>query len=63
MAGMNQIVERHQNGAGPRVLQILPQLGEGGAERGTIELARPLAARGWTAKNHLRRSMRKLVRG
>jgi glycosyltransferase involved in cell wall biosynthesis len=35
-------------GSGPRVLQILPGLGEGGAERGTIDLARCLVQQGWT---------------
>jgi glycosyltransferase involved in cell wall biosynthesis len=37
-----------EGGAGPRVLQLVPALGEGGAERGTIDLARYLIAHGWT---------------
>lgn len=35
-------------GAGPRVLQVVPALGEGGAERDTLDLARYLIAHGWT---------------
>ena len=35
-------------GAWPRVLQVLPGLGEGGAERDTVDLARYLIAHGWT---------------
>ena len=34
---------------GPVVLQVLPGLGEGGAERGTADLARYLIAQGWRA--------------
>jgi glycosyltransferase involved in cell wall biosynthesis len=37
-----------EGGAGPRVLQVLPALGEGGAERDTIDLARYLIGHGWT---------------
>jgi glycosyltransferase involved in cell wall biosynthesis len=33
----------------PTVLQVLPALGSGGVERGTIEMVEALAARGWTA--------------
>jgi glycosyltransferase involved in cell wall biosynthesis len=36
-------------GRPPAVLQILPRLVAGGAERGTIELAGALAAAGWTS--------------
>jgi glycosyltransferase involved in cell wall biosynthesis len=32
----------------PRVLQVLPALGEGGVERDTLDLARYLVAHGWT---------------
>ncbi len=46
MMGMSDMVVR--DGGGARVLQILPGLGEGGAERGTIDLARYLARHGWT---------------
>jgi glycosyltransferase involved in cell wall biosynthesis len=35
-------------GAGPRVLQVLPALGQGGAERDSLELAGYLAWHGWT---------------
>jgi glycosyltransferase involved in cell wall biosynthesis len=34
---------------GPKVLQVLPALGEGGVERGTVDLARFLVAEGWGA--------------
>jgi glycosyltransferase involved in cell wall biosynthesis len=33
----------------PAVLQVVPSLGSGGVERGTIEIATALAAAGWTA--------------
>jgi glycosyltransferase involved in cell wall biosynthesis len=36
-------------GRPPAVLQVIPSLVSGGAERGTIELAGALAAAGWTA--------------
>jgi len=36
-------------GAGPKVLQVLPELNEGGVERGTLDLARYLVREGWTA--------------
>jgi glycosyltransferase involved in cell wall biosynthesis len=36
-------------GDGPRVLQVLPELNEGGAERGTVDLAGYLIGEGWTA--------------
>lgn len=45
---MNEKVERGRLGAGPRVLQVLPALGEGGVERGTLDLACYLSAHGWT---------------
>jgi glycosyltransferase involved in cell wall biosynthesis len=51
--GMNDIAkqvvveQRADAGAGPVVLQVLPSLGEGGAERGTIDLARYLIGHGW----------------
>ena len=34
---------------GPVILQVLPELGEGGAERGTVDLARYLIRKGCTA--------------
>ena len=36
-------------GRPPAVLQVLPALGSGGAERGTVELAAALTAAGWNA--------------
>jgi glycosyltransferase involved in cell wall biosynthesis len=36
-------------GAGPKILQVVPKLNEGGAERGTVDLARYLIREGWTA--------------
>jgi glycosyltransferase involved in cell wall biosynthesis len=36
-------------GRPPAVLQVIPSLVSGGAERGTVELAEALAAAGWTA--------------
>ena len=36
-------------GRPPAVLQIVPRLVSGGAERGTVELAAGLAAAGWTS--------------
>ena len=45
---MSDMVECSARGAGPRVLQILPGLGEGGAESGAIDLARYMTAQGWT---------------
>jgi glycosyltransferase involved in cell wall biosynthesis len=38
-----------QEGRPPAVLQVIPSLVSGGAERGTIDLAGALAASGWTA--------------
>ena len=35
--------------AGPVVLQVLPALDEGGAERGTVDLARYMVGEGWRA--------------
>jgi glycosyltransferase involved in cell wall biosynthesis len=35
-------------GAGPRILQVLPSLGDGGAERDTLDLAHHLTLHGWT---------------
>lgn len=34
---------------GPCVLQVIPALNEGGAERGTVDVARHLVGRGWRA--------------
>jgi glycosyltransferase involved in cell wall biosynthesis len=36
-------------GRAPAVLQVIPRLVSGGAERGTVELAEALTAAGWTA--------------
>src|SRR5689334_5358599 len=36
-------------GRPPAVLQVIPSLVSGGAERGTVEMAAALAAAGWTA--------------
>src|ERR1700758_1512342 len=36
-------------GRPPAVLQVIPRLVSGGAERGTVELAEALTAAGWTA--------------
>jgi glycosyltransferase involved in cell wall biosynthesis len=33
---------------GPRVLQVLPSLGHGGVERGTLDISRYLVDQGWT---------------
>jgi glycosyltransferase involved in cell wall biosynthesis len=40
--------EKGERAAGPRILQVLPSLGEGGAEQDTVDLARYLIAHGWT---------------
>ena len=53
-ASMNDVadqvrMERRRAGTGPVVLQVLPALGEGGAERGTVDLARYLIGHGWQA--------------
>jgi glycosyltransferase involved in cell wall biosynthesis len=37
------------NGRPPAVLQIVPRLVSGGAERGTVDMARALVAAGWTS--------------
>jgi glycosyltransferase involved in cell wall biosynthesis len=42
-------VERAASGAGPVVLQVVPSLVTGGAERGTIEIAAAIVADGGTA--------------
>lgn len=54
-AGMNDVtnqvrVEQATGGpAGPAILQVLPALDEGGAERGAVDLARYLVGEGWQA--------------
>lgn len=45
----DSIVGLPTEGRPPAVLQVIPSLVSGGAERGTIELAGALAAAGWTA--------------
>lgn len=44
-----QRAEAGEDSTGPAVLQVLPALGEGGAERGTLDLARHLVDHGWRA--------------
>jgi len=52
---MNDIVDQvrveqaARDRTGPVILQVLPELGEGGAERGTVDLARYLMREGCTA--------------
>ena len=36
-------------GKKPVVLQVLPALGTGGVERGTVEMVQAVAGAGWTA--------------
>jgi glycosyltransferase involved in cell wall biosynthesis len=50
MVPMSDSVEpgREADRGAPRVLHVLPALGEGGAERDTLDLARCLSAQGWT---------------
>ncbi len=45
----DSIVDPPTEGRPPAVLQVIPSLVSGGAERGTIDLAGALAASGWTA--------------
>ena len=45
----DSIVGPPKEGRPPAVLQVIPSLVSGGAERGTIDLAGALAAAGWTA--------------
>jgi glycosyltransferase involved in cell wall biosynthesis len=45
----DSIVGRPTEGRPPAVLQVIPSLISGGAERGTIDLAGTLVAAGWTA--------------
>ncbi len=47
MSAENSILAASSTGRPPAVLQILPSLVSGGAERGTVELAGALAAAGW----------------
>src|SRR5437763_13353466 len=49
MQNEDSIVGLPQEGRPPAVLQVIPSLVSGGAERGTIDLAGALAASGWTA--------------
>ena len=49
MASNDSIAAPPTEGRPPAVLQIIPSLVSGGAERGTIELAGSLVAAGWTA--------------
>jgi glycosyltransferase involved in cell wall biosynthesis len=45
----DSIVARPTEGRPPAVLQVIPSLISGGAERGTVDLAGALVAAGWTA--------------
>src|SRR6266478_5363006 len=45
----DSIVDLPTEGRPPAVLQVIPSLVSGGAERGTVDLAGALAASGWTA--------------
>jgi glycosyltransferase involved in cell wall biosynthesis len=49
MSAENSIVSTSAAARPPSVLQILPSLVSGGAERGTVEMAGALAAAGWTS--------------
>src|SRR5260370_7774817 len=49
MGGDDSTLPGPPKGRPPAVLQILPNLVSGGAERGTIELAGALVAAGWTS--------------
>jgi glycosyltransferase involved in cell wall biosynthesis len=49
MGGDDSTTPAPPEGRPPAVLQILPSLLSGGAERGTVELAAALAAAGWTS--------------
>jgi glycosyltransferase involved in cell wall biosynthesis len=49
MNAENSIVPAPPTGRPPAVLQIVPSLVSGGAERGTVELAGALAAAGWAS--------------
>lgn len=42
-----QVPKTARGNSGPAILQVLPSLGEGGAERGTLDLARQLVNEGW----------------
>ena len=45
----DSIAPAKSTGRAPVVLQVLPSLGSGGAERGTVELAGALVEAGWTS--------------
>ena len=49
IADQPEVVQAAGSRAGPTILQVLPELGEGGAERGTVDLARYLIGEGCTA--------------
>jgi glycosyltransferase involved in cell wall biosynthesis len=49
MSAENTIVPAPPTGRPPAVLQIVPSLVSGGAERGTVEVAGALAAAGWAS--------------
>src|SRR5215472_12051262 len=49
MSGDDTTVPAPPKGRPPAVLQIVPRLVSGGAERGTVELAAALVAAGWTS--------------
>jgi glycosyltransferase involved in cell wall biosynthesis len=49
VANQVRVEQTAATGTGPVVLQVLPALDEGGAERGTVDLARYLIGHGWRA--------------
>ncbi len=49
MDGDDSIMPASSEGRPPAVLQVIPRLVSGGAERGTVELAEALTAAGWNA--------------
>lgn len=44
-----RMAQAGEHSIGPAILQVLPALGEGGAERGTLDVARHLVDHGWRA--------------
>jgi glycosyltransferase involved in cell wall biosynthesis len=49
IADQVRVAQAAGNRGAPTVLQVLPRLDEGGAERGTVDLARYLVGEGWRA--------------
>src|SRR5262245_4092391 len=48
LSGVREVEEAIARLKGPRILQVVPALGNGGVERGTLDVARYLADQGWT---------------